>query len=258
MNDRRYYRVGPAIWDEDWDDDTTLVAFYILTCGHRNTEGLFKLPLEYAIADLGADRWSVERFRKAFDRLLADGFIEYDESARVCLISKALEWQAPENPNQVKSALKKLADLPRTPLLARFLASADAHCERLAEGLRERFGERLGEPIAEPQSPSQTQTPAPSPDQKRPPQPPLQGGDDDSPFPSKPAGGRVRDREVHELEAKAWAAVHFPAAHVRHVAALASHLRSSGVEPTADAMRQYASEFPQWDQGICERQAVAA
>lgn len=151
MADRSYYRVGPAIWDEPWSDDARYVAFYILTCRHRTTEGLFRLPIEYAVADLG---WPVERFRKGFAELLAEGFIAYDETARVCLIRKALEWQAPENPNQVKAAVKKVAELPQTDLVRSLYSASLLHSERLAEGLRERFGERLAEPIAEPPSPS--------------------------------------------------------------------------------------------------------
>lgn len=134
----RYYRVSPEFWtDHRWDDDTRLAGLYILTCPHRTTEGIFRLPLDYAASDLA---WTVKRFRKAFERLRADGFIEYDDDAQVCLIVKALRWQAPTNPNQVKAAMKALSSLPPTPLLDRFGSLAERHAERLSDEFRHVFG----------------------------------------------------------------------------------------------------------------------
>lgn len=170
----RYYKVGPSFWmDHAWGDDERLVALYLLTCPHRSTEGLFRMPLAYATTDLG---WPVERFRKAFDQLLADGFVEYDEEASVCLIVNALKWQRPENPNQVKSAVKALEVLPRSPLQSRFVTLAQTLCPTLAQAL----SEGLGKPPAP--------TPPPS-------QPPL----------SPPKGGRQRDRAKHEQAVRDWA-----------------------------------------------------
>lgn len=143
---RRYYRVGPAIWNEPWDDDTRLAAFYILTCEHRTLEGIFRLPLAYAASDLG---WSAKRFGRAFDRLRADGFVEYDPDTSVCLIVNALRWQAPENPNQVKAAVRKIVELPASPLLNRFRGLAATHSDKLAEALAERFGQPFGEPLTQ-------------------------------------------------------------------------------------------------------------
>lgn len=157
MSDKAYFRIGPAIWHEPWDDDTRYVAFYVLTCEHRTTEGYFRLPLEYAVADLS---WPARRFRAAFDRLVGEDFLAYDEAARVCLILKALEWQAPDNPNQVKAAMKLIERVPPSPLLVRFIGLALQHCERLAQALAERFPEPFREaspePIGDPPSPSPT------------------------------------------------------------------------------------------------------
>lgn len=154
----RHHRVGPGVWKQPWDDDMRLVAFYLLTCKHRVTEGLYVLPPAYGPADM---RWEPTRFEPAFALLQGDGFIQYDVDAEVVWVVNALQWQQPQNPNQVKAAIKALDELPRTRLFDRFLAAAltvsDPKVERFQEGLRERFGERLPEPIAN------TPSPAPSP-----------------------------------------------------------------------------------------------
>lgn len=148
---RLYWRVASAFWTDEkvlgWNDDTRMLALYILTCEHRTAEGLFRLPKGYICEDLG---WSTQRLREPFTRLLQDGFIEYDESVKVCLILNALEYQSPENPNQVTAACKIIEELPATPLLMRFLALAERYSEPLAERLIERFGEGLGQPLSPP------------------------------------------------------------------------------------------------------------
>lgn len=117
MADESYHRIGSRIWHERWDDDTMLVALYLLTNEHRTSEGIYRLPLEYGATDR---RWPMKRFSRAFDVLVAENFVEYDPDAQVVLIVNALKWQQPGNPNQKKGAMRKLLALPRTPLLKRF------------------------------------------------------------------------------------------------------------------------------------------
>jgi hypothetical protein len=147
---RRYFRVGPSFWhDHAWNDDERLAALYILTCEHRTTEGLFRLPLVYAATDLG---WTARRFRKAFDRLLADEFIEYDPRAQVCLIVKALKWQPAMNPNMCAGAVKRLEGLPSTYLLARLLGRARQFAEPFAKALEDEFAEEFAQGFAHAQT----------------------------------------------------------------------------------------------------------
>jgi len=121
-----------------WDDDTRLLALYLLTCEHRTTEGLFRLPKAYIAADLG---WTMERLAKPFAKLLDDGFIKYDEAVSVMLLTNALKWNPTENPNQAKAVLKSIAELPETPLLSDFKQLAERFDKRLVEQLAERYGE---------------------------------------------------------------------------------------------------------------------
>jgi hypothetical protein len=159
----RYFRVVPRVWTDHptWSNDAQLLALYLLTCPHRTTEGLYRLPMAYVRADLN---WSQQPLRKglrerlaeAFAELSASGFCEYDEQAQVVLVMGALETQAPENPNQVTAAIKQLEELPPTHLTSTFKRLAERFCGRLAERLPEGFGEPFGKPPSPSPPPSST------------------------------------------------------------------------------------------------------
>lgn len=152
-----YYRVGPSIWNEPWNDDERLMAVYLLTCPHRNTEGLFKLPKAYIVADLG---WEPARSETAFNGLLQCGFIEYDEAAKVVWIVKAIEWQPLVNENQAKASAKAMLALPSTPLFNRFRRVAEKRSRTLAKHYKQAFGLALAQaPTPAPQSPTATPPP---------------------------------------------------------------------------------------------------
>lgn len=164
---RSYWRVSPAFWGDEkvtgaagepWSDDTKLLALYLLTCEHRTVEGLFRLPKGYILADLG---WEAERLAEPFAQLLRDGFIEYDSRTRLCFLVNALEYQAPENPNQITAAMRYLDGLPKSPLFGRLVEQAALWCEPLAERLQEPLAERLPKGFGKPPSPSPSPTPTP-------------------------------------------------------------------------------------------------
>lgn len=229
MAGRRYYRVGPAIWLEDWNDDARYVAFYVLTCDHRTTEGYFRLPTAYAVADLG---WQPERFAEAFGQLQADGFVSYDPATSVCLIHKAMEWQSPENPNQVKAAVKAVAKVPFCPLFVTFFELAEQHCERFAEALREAFPQRFPEGFAEPPSPS------PPPSRITPPNPPQAGGTLEAP--DRPKGTRGRDLKDYHAAIAAWTYQNFPGCDPQSIEQLVGFVRHEHLSATPDAVREFA------------------
>jgi hypothetical protein len=142
-----YWRVAPRFWTDPAmrraDDDTRMLALYLLTCPHRNVIGLFWLPKTYMCADLG---WDAKRLGKPFGQLLSAGFHAYDEEAEVTLIRNALKYQAPENDNQVVAAIRHLEDLPATFLASEFRGLAERFCERLAKALPDGFGQPLPDP----------------------------------------------------------------------------------------------------------------
>lgn len=154
--DVRYYRVSPKFWVDNthWSDDARLLALYLLTSPHRNTEGFYRLPKPYAMGDLG---WPPERFEEPFKQLLADGFIEYDDAAQVVLIVSAMKYQQCANDNVATAALKRLNELPETRLTSRFRQLAERFDERLAKRLPEQFG------VAAPNTLALSLTQSPSP-----------------------------------------------------------------------------------------------
>jgi hypothetical protein len=137
---RTYRQVSPTFWGDEkvagWNDDTRLLALYLLTCEHKTAEGLFRLPIGYILADL---RWTPERFRNPFETLSRDGFLLYDERVSVIFLTHALEYQPPANPNQVTGAMARLQTLPETPLMARLYETATVVCPALAETLSKAF-----------------------------------------------------------------------------------------------------------------------
>jgi hypothetical protein len=153
--DVRYYRVAPKFWSRaeqrGWDDDTKLLALYLLTCPHRTTEGLYRLPLKYAQADL---EWSPQRLGERLQRLTDDGFCDYDHDAGVVLILGALKYQACANPNMAQAAVKRLAELPETRLRATFQRLVERFDQQLRKLLPEGFGEPQALALALPQAPS--------------------------------------------------------------------------------------------------------
>lgn len=159
----RYYRISPLFWRDEkvvpWDNDTRMLALYLLTSPHRNMTGLFVLPKPYIAADLD---WTLERLAKPFAKLLEVGFIEYDERVRVLLITNALKYDAPHNPNQVTAALAQLDNMPKTHLLARLLTLAERFAQPLAERLRERLRQSESR-IPDPGSGSETRIPEEDP-----------------------------------------------------------------------------------------------
>lgn len=158
-DDVRYYRVSPRFWtraeQKGWSDDMKLLALYLLTCPHRTTEGLYRMPKKYAQADL---EWSPQRFTERLAELIRDGFCDYDDAAQVVLINGAMRYQSCANDNMAKGAAKRLAELPETRLTCDFKRLAKRLDERLAKHLPERFGEpqALAQalPQALPQAPS--------------------------------------------------------------------------------------------------------
>jgi hypothetical protein len=160
----RYYRVSPQFWhwvlDNDWNDDVIIVALYLLTCEHRNTEGLFRFSKRVGAEDL---RWTDRRFEKSFEVLVVDGFVEYDERARVCWIVNALEWQAPTNPNQIKGAVRGIVELPGTGLMTGFRKACAEFCPALLTAVDTAVGTTVPTPVPTPVRNTPSPSPSPSP-----------------------------------------------------------------------------------------------
>lgn len=135
-----HYRVSPKFWlkarHREWTDAQTTLALYLLTCEHRNLEGLYRLPKPYIAADLG---WPVKKVEDASSVIFASGFALYDPDAEMVLIPNALKHQSPSTENQIKGAIAQLERIPRTSLWDGFRIACESHCERLADAIETRW-----------------------------------------------------------------------------------------------------------------------
>lgn len=182
--DPTYNRVSSKFWsdakDEGWSDDMVTLALYLLTCPQRTTEGLFRLPKGYMVEDL-PDGWNSERLSHSLTRLIAKGFVEYDDKARVVFLPHAMKYQRPDNRQQQVHAIRNVKSLPPTHLWSRFLEAAKTYCpafheallEALPKGYGEGYGEGYGQDYGIPPAPA----PAPALKALNPPNPPLADAD---------------------------------------------------------------------------------
>jgi hypothetical protein len=110
---REYGKVFSQIWESDdfrslTEDGRTLVL-YLLTCKHATITGVFRVPDGYACEDL---QWSSERVSEGFRDLFAKGFATRCGASKWVWVTKFLEWNPPENPNQRKAAAKVALTVP--------------------------------------------------------------------------------------------------------------------------------------------------
>lgn len=110
-----------------------MLALYLLTCEHRNLEGLYRLPIPYVEADLAWDRVYLT---EAMDRLETDGFLAYDEESQVILIRKALKYHQPQSEKQIQGAVNALQQVPDTHLWSEFVKAAERYAPGLHNAIR--------------------------------------------------------------------------------------------------------------------------
>jgi hypothetical protein len=199
-----YYRVSPKFWPwarrRGLTDAQATLAFYLLTCEHRNLEGLYRLPKLYISADLG---WPAKKVDENLAAVLATGFAEYDDAAEMLLIPKALKHQAPTTEKQIAGAIAQIERIPRSCLWNAFRMACESHCPRLAEAIEMRWP---SDTDAMPVSRADAISSSNSSSSKEPPQPPEQarGEQDQQESASRPrknsrllgTSGRHRDREA--------------------------------------------------------------
>lgn len=131
-----HYRVSPRYWTGDrrtWPDREKLLGIYLLTCEHRSTEGLYRMPKGYIGTDLG---WTPRQVEDALEHVIAAGFVRYDHDAEVVLLPNALKRQRPTTDNQIAGAVRKLALVPDNTLWDAFLTACDRHAPKLADAIR--------------------------------------------------------------------------------------------------------------------------
>ncbi len=139
-----YTRVESRFWQDEKmrevSDDARYLMLYLLTSPHRNIIGIYFLPSPYACFDLG---WDEKRFSKGLQELISAALIKYDAKAHVVLVKNYLKHNPLENPNQVKSAIEKLKEIPETQLFQDFLEIVSQFDKPFYQPLIERLSKRL-------------------------------------------------------------------------------------------------------------------
>lgn len=143
-----YYPISPLFWrDEevrlwlkDGHDRTVLLALYLLTCRHRNLEGLYLLPWGVAQTELA---WEADCVAEQVARLMDAGFIQYDEGPEVVFVRNALKYQQPKSERQIKGAISALREVPRNRLMPALGEAAKEHAPEFYKAIRKAFGTHL-------------------------------------------------------------------------------------------------------------------
>ncbi|WP_353623110.1 hypothetical protein [Salinisphaera sp. G21_0] len=157
---KEFGKVSSGFWISDdiqaLSDQAKLLALYLLTTGHGNLIGIFRMPKGYMAADLGWEEPSVER---AIAELTASGFLLASDQCKYICIPQFMEHNPVDNITQIDARLKLLVKLPQMlledlpgviPVIERAVAKAsDYKGSRQTEALLENARKMLGKCSAE-------------------------------------------------------------------------------------------------------------
>lgn len=141
----KYRKIEPALWTDEkfktLSQNAQYLFFYLLTCPHSNSLGLFALPKYYILGDT---KLLPEQLPKLFAELFREQLIEYDEKTGVIWVINFLKHNPIENPNQAKYAMTCVASLPKNPYSARVAEQLpEQYHKQLVELLRKQYREPL-------------------------------------------------------------------------------------------------------------------
>ncbi|WBA84427.1 hypothetical protein [Endozoicomonas sp. GU-1] len=157
---KEFGKVSSQFWISDdiqpLSDKAKLLALYLLTTGHGNLIGIFRMPKGYIAADLNWEEPSVER---AIAELTASGFLLASDQCQYICIPQFMEHNPVDNITQIDARLKLLVKLPQMlledlpgviPVIERAVAKAsDYKGSKQTEVLLESARKMLGKCSAE-------------------------------------------------------------------------------------------------------------
>jgi len=117
---RDYGKINTTLWQSKRfislsDDKAKLFYLYLHTSTHTNSIGCYRLPIGYAMADLG---WTETEVLKAIDSLCKALLIEWNEDENILKIAKFLEKSPTTNKKHAIGAVKLALALPDCDLKA--------------------------------------------------------------------------------------------------------------------------------------------
>lgn len=137
---REFGRLKTVMWRNRkfraLSDDGKMLWLYLIACPHGNALGAFVVSTGYMIDDL---QWESVRLSKTISELLANGFIQRDETHDLIVIQSWWEHNTIENDNVALGAAKTFDLLPQCALLIQAFRDFSA----LPKALSKRFNERF-------------------------------------------------------------------------------------------------------------------
>ena len=131
-----YSQVSSKFWQDEkmirLNAITKYVFLHLLTCPTRNIWGCYHFSKITAIEETGLSK---KKYLTAFDELRNLGIIEYDEDSRMLFIVNFLKHNPIETDNQVKGAVGKLINLPKSKLWSCVIQSYTKYCKKSCEAL---------------------------------------------------------------------------------------------------------------------------
>ena len=167
----RYRKVETRIWNDErfrkLSDSGKFLFLFILTHPNLTSLGAMRATIPGLSAELG---WQEARCDEAFAELVLEShgrsLVEIDKHASFVGLPNFLKYNAPENPNVVKSWSSSLELLPECPLKTKlmehahaclkdreagFLAAWETVCETVSEPFRKPVGNGLPNQEPEPE-----------------------------------------------------------------------------------------------------------
>jgi hypothetical protein len=136
--------------------DMTMLALYLLTNKASSLEGFYELGISAMADDL---QWTPDRVSEALALLIEDDFVDYDETARIVFVVRALKNHGPMRQERIiNAAIKQLAHTQGSPrLFIRFLAAAERYKPEFAAAIRAHYGLLVGRAqVARPEAETET------------------------------------------------------------------------------------------------------
>jgi hypothetical protein len=108
---RDFSKVSPQVWASERfntlaGDGARLAYLYLLSNGHQNSIGCYRLPVAYACADMG---WGPEKYVAALKALIAAELVEADQGTREILILRWFRHNPPTNTKHAMGAFRLVA-----------------------------------------------------------------------------------------------------------------------------------------------------
>ncbi len=150
----RYRKIYSLIWSDEkfcsLDPYGKLIALYCLTCPQSNRLGLYKFSPGMAEEEIGnlpetSSDTLPDTFPQRFAGVVKSMEWEWDSQFRVLFIPAWWRWNHPENVNVFKGSLVDLKEIPKSPLIEKFMLHDEHLTTTCKDALADAFSERFGE-----------------------------------------------------------------------------------------------------------------